>query len=182
MASDGARADGSGQVLQVVVMGVSGTGKSTVGAALAEQLGWPFLEGDDLHPRGNVAKMRAGEPLDDDDREPWLESIRCRVAERAAAGAGTVVACSALRRAYRDLLRDGVEGLFFVHLHASHDVLEARMARRVGHYMPVGLLWPQLDTMEPLGRDEDSVVLDVSGAADEVVAAATEAVLARLRR
>ena len=167
--------------LQVVVMGVSGTGKSTVATALAQELGWSFVEGDDLHPRSNVAKMESGEPLTDDDRAPWLELIRARAQEEEAAGRSAVITCSALRRKYRDLLRDGVGAMFFVHLHAGQEVLEPRMAQRERHFMPTGLLRSQLDTLEPLADDEDGVVVDVSPTVDAVIARAGRAVAARLR-
>ena len=165
--------------LQVVVMGVSATGKSLVAAAVAEQLQWQFIEGDDLHPVENVAKMARGEPLTDEDRAPWLEAVRQLAADAAAAGRSTVITCSALKRQYRDLLRDGVGAMFFVHLHADLAVLEPRMAGRERHFMPVALLRSQLDTLEPLGPDEDGVVVDVSGSPAEVVAAARTAVTAR---
>ena len=167
--------------LQVVVMGVTGTGKSTVATELAEQLGWTFVEGDDLHPRSNVAKMESGEPLTDDDRAPWLETIRSRAQEEAAAGRSAFITCSALRRKYRDLLREGAEPMFFLHLHAGEDVLAARLAERKGHFMPAGLLRSQLETLEPLEYAEDGVVVDVSVPVGEVVAAARRAVDERLR-
>jgi gluconokinase len=167
--------------LQVIVMGVSGTGKSTIATALAEQLGWPFIEGDDLHPRSNVAKMESGEPLTDDDRAPWLEAIRERALEGAAAGRSTVITCSALKRQYRDSLRDGVGAMFFVHLHGTQEVLEPRMAKRERHFMPTGLLQSQLDTLEPLDDDEDGAVVDISGTVDEVIDRAGRAVADRLR-
>jgi gluconokinase len=170
------------EALQVVVMGVSGTGKSTVATALAEHLGWPFVEGDDLHPAGNVAKMASGEPLTDADRAPWLATIRARARAEAAAGRSSVITCSALRRRYRDVLRDGAGAMFFLHLHARPDVLEPRMVHRRGHFMPSRLLESQLHTLEPLEEDEDGVVVDVSGTVEEVVAAAQEAVTARLHR
>jgi gluconokinase len=166
--------------LQVVVMGVSGTGKSTVATALADQLGWPFVEGDDLHPRSNVAKMESGEPLTDDDRAPWLEAIRERALEESRAGRSAVITCSALKRQYRDSLREGVGEMFFVHLHGTQDVLEPRMAKRERHFMPPGLLQSQLDTLEPLRADEDGVVVDISGTVDEVIALAQRALTERL--
>lgn len=159
-------------------MGVSATGKSTVGIALAERLGWEFIEGDDLHPRSNVAKMESGEPLTDEDRAPWLESIRRRAAEKAEAGENAVITCSALKRAYRDTLRSGVGPMFFVHLAAGEDVLAPRMSRRERHFMPTGLLRSQLDTLEPLEEDEPGVVVDISGTVEQVLATAYDAVVA----
>lgn len=167
--------------LQVIVMGVSGTGKSTVATALADRLGWPFIEGDDLHPRSNVAKMESGEPLTDEDRAPWLEAIREHAQEQAAAGRSAVITCSALKRQYRDSLREGVREMFFVHLHGTREVLEPRMAKRERHFMPPKLLQSQLDTLEPLEDDEDGVVVDISGTVDEVISQAGRAVAERLR-
>ncbi len=168
--------------LQVVVMGVSATGKSTVGRRLAEELGWTFVEGDDLHPRRNVVKMESGEALTDADRAPWLDEIN-RVARRHADEAtSSVVTCSALRRAYRDRLGDGVEAMFFLHLHADYDVLEPRMQLREKHFMPTGLLRSQFDTLEPLGEDEDGAVVDVSPDLTEILVAALDLVRARRHR
>ncbi len=168
------------QTLQVVVMGVSATGKSTVGQAVADELGWGFVEGDDLHPPANVAKMQAGDPLGDADRAPWLDLIGEAVRQRADAGLSSIVTCSALRRSYRDRLRDGAGAVFFVHLHAGFDVLEPRMQQRQRHFMPTTLLRSQFDTLEPLDADEDGVVVDVSSPPDVVTAAALDAVRSRL--
>lgn len=167
--------------LQVIVMGVSSTGKSTIAAALAEQLGWDFLEGDDLHPRSNVAKMESGQPLTDEDRAPWLRAIAERAGAASAEGCSTVITCSALKRQYRDLLRQGADATYFVHLHGSQELLETRMAKRERHFMPTSLLASQLDTLEPLDDDEDGIVLDVAGTVDQIVAQAARAVSARLR-
>lgn len=161
-------------------MGVSGTGKSTVAAALAERLGWELVEGDDLHPRRNVEKMAAGEPLTDADRAPWLALVQQRAVQLSDGGRGAVVTCSALKRSYRDSLRAGATPMFFVHLAGEADTLTRRMGRREGHFMPAGLLRSQLDTLEPLEPDEDGVVLDVAGTVEEVVAVARAAVEARL--
>ncbi|GAA0980504.1 Gluconokinase [Nocardioides aquaticus] len=166
--------------LQVVVMGVSATGKSTVGHRLAEELGWTFVEGDDLHPRSNVAKMESGEPLTDADRAPWLDEINRVAREHSAAGRSSVLTCSALKRSYRDRLSDDVDAMFFVHLHADYDVLEPRMQQREKHFMPTGLLRSQFDTLELLGDDEDGAVIDVAPGAAEVVGDALVAVRARL--
>jgi gluconokinase len=142
----------------IVIMGVSGSGKSTLGSALALRLGWRFVEGDALHPPRNVAKMTAGEPLTDADRWPWLE----RVAEAIVAGgdAGVVLACSALKRSYRDFLRDRAGAIMFVLPSLQKDVLTARVAARPGHYMPASLLQSQLDALEALAPDECSTSLD----------------------
>ncbi|MEN0130552.1 MAG: gluconokinase [Brevundimonas sp.] len=149
----------------VVVMGVSGTGKSTVGRLLAERLGAAFVEGDDLHPAANVERMRAGIPLTDADRAPWLELVRDAM---STAGGDTVVACSALRRAYRDVLRGARGRVRFVHLVVPPAELEQRLSERAGHFMPTALLASQLATLEPLAPDEDGVDLPVASP-DETV-------------
>ncbi|WP_291808431.1 gluconokinase [Cellulomonas sp.] len=164
-------------VEHVVVMGVSGTGKSTVGQAVADRLARPFLEGDDLHPEVNVAKMTAGTPLDDDDRWPWLQIVRDAMSAHAAAGTSTVVACSALRRAYRDVLSEAHGRVRFVLLDVPADALRERITLRSGHWMPPSLLESQLATLEPLGPDEDGVVVPVAGPADRVVADALAALV-----
>lgn len=131
-------------------MGVSGCGKSTVGAALSERLGVPYVDGDDLHPQGNLDKMAAGQPLTDADRWPWLDAVAGVLARPPV-----ILGCSALRRAYRDRLRAGAGGpVRFVHLAGSRAVLAARMAGRTGHFMPAALLDSQLATLEPPGPDE----------------------------
>ncbi|WP_146925552.1 gluconokinase [Cellulomonas xylanilytica] len=138
-------------------MGVSGCGKSTVGALLADRLAVPFLDADSLHPAANLRKMARGAPLDDDDRWPWLHQVGRAL---AAHPGGAVVACSALRRAYRDVLRDAVPGVRFVHLAGTREQLAARMRAREGHFMPVSLLDTQLATLEQLDDDETGTVLD----------------------
>ncbi len=153
----------------VVVMGVSGTGKTTVAKALQESLDWPFAEGDDLHPAANVAKMAAGIPLEDGDRWPWLDAIAAWTSEQAAAGRSTIVTCSALRRIYRDRLRAAASGTVFVHLVGTPELLAERMAGRKGHFMPSSLLASQLATLEPLEADEPGIVVDVSGTIDAMV-------------
>ncbi|HXH77747.1 gluconokinase [Nocardioides sp.] len=161
----------------VVVMGVSGTGKTTVAVELAAHFGWDFVEGDDLHPPANIAKMSAGVALDDGDREPWLEALGLVIARHHAAGISIVVTCSALKQDYRDVLRGrlpGAAAVFFVHLAAPYDVIMARMESRE-HFMAPSLLRSQLDTLEPLGEGERGVVIDVSRPATDVVAAAIEA-------
>ena len=162
---------------QVVVMGVAGTGKSTVGERLAAELGYDFVEGDQHHPQANIDKMAAGTPLTDEDRLPWLQALRDLLAANARIGRSTVLTCSALRRHYRDVLREGVgQGVvFFVHLHAPYDVLLERMSTR-SHFMPPSLLRSQFDTLEPLEDDEIGQLVDVTGPIDDVVASARAAV------
>jgi gluconokinase len=143
----------------VVVMGVSGCGKSTIGAALAERLGVHFIDGDDLHPAANVAKMAAGIPLEDTDRWPWLADVGRTLHDHA--GSGLVVACSALKRTYRDVIRWEAPGVVFVHAHGDGELIHARMSSRPGHFMPAALLQSQLRVLEPLAEDENGLVLDV---------------------
>jgi gluconokinase len=167
--------------VHVVSMGVSATGKTTVGQDIAKELGYEFLEGDSYHPQANLDKMAAGVPLDDEDREPWLAALAEETARRDNAGRSTVLACSALKRSYRDVLRTAVPAgeTFFVHLHAPFEVLCERMALRTKHFMPTSLLRSQFDTLEALGDDEAGVVVDVSEPVEAVVAEAVRAVRAR---
>ena len=158
-----------------VVMGVSGTGKSTVAALLAERLGWPFAEGDGFHPAANVAKMRAGEPLTDADRRPWLAVVADWIGDRERAGGGGVVTCSALRRSYRDQLRAGNSQVHFLCLTAEPGLLRSRMEQRRDHYMPPSLLASQLATLEPLQPDEPGTELDSAATPDQIVTAAIAA-------
>ncbi|WP_227467554.1 gluconokinase [Nocardioides lijunqiniae] len=164
------RDDGHSIPGPVVVMGVSGSGKSTVGAALAQRLRAPFADADDFHPEANVAKMTAGHPLDDDDRRPWLEAIGVWLAGHEGGG---VMTCSALKRAYRDQLRDHAPTTTFVHLHGERAVITRRQATRPGHFMPASLLDSQFATLEPLEDDEDGFVVDVDQSVDDIVAEAT---------
>jgi gluconokinase len=150
----------------LVVMGVSGSGKSTVGAALAQRLRVPFADADDLHPPENIAKMSAGEALDDHDRHPWLETVGEWLAAHPDGG---VMSCSALKRKYRDQLRHHVPGLTFLLLEGSMEVIARRQASRPGHFMPASLLRSQFATLEPLQPDEAGVVLDVDQSVDELV-------------
>lgn len=138
----------------IVVMGVSGSGKTTVGQALAEALNSSFYDGDDFHPPENVAKMSSGVPLDDNDRRPWLERLRDLIIEHVERGAGIVVASSALKASYRDLLRAGNDGLRFVYLEGTFDVIWQRMQQRDDHYMKPDMLQSQFDALEPPSPDE----------------------------
>src|SRR3954452_15498932 len=142
----------------IVVMGVSGAGKSTVAAELVARLGWDFAEGDEFHPPENVEKMRAGIPLDDDDRWPWLRRLAAWIGEHEAAGKNAVVTCSALKRAYRDLLCDGHPSVWFAHVSADPDLIQGRVAHRRHQYMPASLLGSQLSALEPLQPDEAGAV------------------------
>lgn len=151
----------------LTVMGVSGSGKTTVGAALAQRLGVPYADADDFHPPENVAKMAAGIPLDDADREPWLRTIGAWLADHAASGG--VTSCSALRRRYRDLLRESAPHQLFVHCAGSQELIASRVAGRPAHFMPVSLLDSQFATLEPLSDDENGVVLDISRSVDDLV-------------
>ncbi|MFI9204699.1 gluconokinase [Streptomyces sp. NPDC053048] len=146
----------------VVVMGVAGTGKTTVGPLVADALGVPYAEGDDFHPAANIAKMSAGIPLDDADRAPWLDAIGDWARGQESAGLGGVVSCSALKRAYRDRLREAVPGLVFLHLTGDRELIAARMAGRKGHFMTARLLDSQFATLEPLEADEAGVTVDVT--------------------
>ena len=159
----------------IVVMGVCGCGKSSVGAALAARLGADFIEGDRLHPPASIAKMARGEPLDDADRQPWLEAICRAIIDADAAGRGVVVSCSALRRAYRDQLRTAGP-LQFVFLTGSKAVLAERMGRRDDHFMPLALLDSQLATLEVPSGEEDVVTLDIDRPLVDVIARAEDAV------
>ena len=144
----------------LVIMGVSGSGKSTVAGLLAGRLGWDLAEGDDLHPESNVAKMQAGQPLTDEDRWPWLESIADWIRAHTEAGTPGVVTCSALKKRYRDILRG--EGVVFVFLEGSRDKISDRLASRHGHYMPPSLLESQFDALEAPTADENFISLSVS--------------------
>jgi gluconokinase len=161
----------------VVVMGVAGSGKSTVAAGLAEHLGVDFIEGDSLHPQANVNKMAGGVALTDEDRWPWLEAIGDRIEAERVAGQGVVVSCSALKHVYRDCLRKRVNGrVRFVMLDGSKELIAKRMLGRKGHFMPQSLLDSQLATLEKPGPDEDAVVLDIGLSVPDLLKAASVAV------
>ncbi|WP_189930385.1 gluconokinase [Streptomyces sulfonofaciens] len=157
----------------VVVMGVAGTGKTTIGPRLAAALGVPYAEGDDFHPPANIAKMTAGTPLTDDDRWPWLDAIGSWA--RGRAGRGGVVSSSALKRSYRDRLRAAAPGLVFVHLAGDRRLIEDRMAHREGHFMPTALLDSQFAALQPLEADEAGVTVDVSGGPEQITERALRA-------
>ncbi|MFC4534848.1 gluconokinase [Sphaerisporangium dianthi] len=151
----------------LVVMGVTGSGKTTVGAALAQRLRVPFADADDFHSPANVAKMSAGVPLEDADRLPWLRSIGDWLAGHAAAGG--VVSCSALKRSYRDVLRDSAPQACFVHLAGDQEVVRRRVAGRPGHFMPASLVASQFAALQPLQPDEHGIVLDLTRGVEELV-------------
>jgi gluconokinase len=150
----------------IVVMGVSGSGKSTVGAALAQRLRVPFADADDFHPPANIEKMTAGHALDDTDRLPWLESIGEWLALH---GDGGVMSCSALKRKYRDQLRRHCSDIEFLHLEGTLDTIGRRQASRPGHFMPAALLASQFQTLEPLEADEHGVAIDVAQSIDSII-------------
>lgn len=158
------------QPLHVVVMGVSGTGKSSVAALLAERLGVDFVEGDDLHPASNKAKMAAGTPLTDEDRWPWLERILERMRAESAQGRGLVVTCSALKRAYRQILsQDDGARTVFAHLTGPRELIFARLKSRQGHFFPKHLLDSQFQVLEPLGTDEYGFDVKIDEAVEQEV-------------
>ena len=152
-------------------MGVSGSGKTTIAGRLAAHLLYEFADGDDFHPPRNVAKMARGEPLTDADREPWLQTLGTWIAKQHEGGRATVLACSALKRRYRDTLRTAAppRHVVFVHLDAPRAALLERMQHRTGHYMPPALLDSQLATLEPLAADEHGIVLDATATPDTLV-------------
>ncbi len=153
----------------IVLMGVSGSGKTTVGVLLAAALGYAFQEGDDLHPAANVAKMHAGHPLDDADRMPWLHSIAAVIDGWRERGVGGVVASSALKRRYRDILIGSRAGVALVYLKGTHDLIAGRVAARPKHFMPAALLGSQFSTLEEPAPDEHPLVVDVAGTPAEIV-------------
>ena len=151
----------------IVVMGVSGVGKTTVARGIAAAMNWDMAEGDSFHPEANVQKMATGTPLDDDDRLPWLRAIGRWIDEQD--GRSAVITCSALKRAYRDVLRDGRPTVRFCELDADESLIGPRIAARAGHYMPASLLPSQLATLEPLSDDEPGVVITNEGSAAQVL-------------
>ncbi|MBB2958059.1 gluconokinase [Pseudoclavibacter helvolus] len=153
----------------MIVMGVQGTGKTTIGSALGERLGVTFIDSDDLHPPANKAKMAAGTPLEDEDRVPWLKIVGATIVANAAEGRTTIVACSALKRWYRELLRSSVPELQFIHLAGQRDLVASRLATRQHEFMPTTLLDSQFEVLEPLAPWEAGVVVPVAGTPAEIV-------------
>ncbi|HET7474861.1 MAG TPA: gluconokinase [Dermatophilaceae bacterium] len=167
----------------LVVMGVSGSGKSTVAALLAGHLGWDLQEGDDLHPQANIAKMAAGEPLTDEDRWPWLDRVAGWIAAHAEAGRPGIITCSALKRSYRDRLRGGYQdSVVFVHLAGTRRQLAERLGARLDHFMPPALLQSQLGTLEELGPEEQGVVVNIGAGPTQVAEEALERLLPWIAR
>ena len=155
----------------VVVMGVAGSGKSTIAEKLAERLGWIYEDGDNFHPEANVAKMSAGHPLTDDDRWPWLQSIADEIDRVSSAGGRLVIACSALKRAYRDVLVHGRRDIGIVYLDGSQALIAERLNTRKGHFMPPGLLDSQFKTLEPPAPDERPIVVSIDAPVETIVEA-----------
>lgn len=162
----------------LIVMGVSGSGKSTVAAAMNASLHWAYQEGDALHPPANVDKMQAGSPLTDADRAPWLAAVRGWIDTQLATGLPGMITCSALKRSYRDALVGGRAQVRLLYLEADRAILEDRLARRTGHFMPPSLLDSQLSTLEPPQADERPIVVAVAGTLDHTVRAALAAISA----
>lgn len=158
------------QSRHVVVMGISGSGKTTIAALLAEKLGWDFAEADEFHPPANIEKMTNGTPLTDEDRWPWLGTMRDWMSSKAATGTSTVVTCSALRRAYRDVLVEAAGDVVFVHLMGDTEMILERMSTRSGHFMPQSLLPSQISTLEPLEADEPGIRMENTGVPEDITA------------
>ncbi len=153
----------------LIVMGVSGSGKSTIADKLAERLGWAFEDGDRFHPASNVAKMSAGQPLSDEDRRPWLQAIADEIDRVCEAGEHAVVACSALKRVYRDILVHGRDEVRIVYLNGTQDLIADRLAARKGHFMPPGLLTSQFRTLEPPDASENPVTVSIDATVETIV-------------
>ncbi len=153
----------------LVAMGVSGSGKSTIGEKLAERLGWSFEDGDKFHPPSNVAKMSAGQPLTDEDRWPWLQAIANEINRVCEAGGYAVIACSALKRPYRDILVHGRKDVRIIYLKGTQDLIAGRLAQRKGHFMPPGLLASQFKTLEPPDASENPVTVSIDAPVEIIV-------------
>jgi gluconokinase len=164
-------ADETGKIpCALIVMGVSGSGKSTIADHLAERLGWTFEDGDRFHPASNVAKMSAGHPLTDEDRWPWLQAIADEIDRVCTAGKHAVIACSALKRAYRDILVHGRSDVRIIYLRGTQELIASRLAARKGHFMPPGLLTSQFKTLEPPGADENPITVSIDAPVESIVA------------
>ena len=163
----------------LVVMGVSGAGKTTVAEGVATRLGWEFTEGDSFHPKANVEKMAAGHPLTDEDRRPWLHALADWIGGQEEAGADSVLTCSALKRSYREILTSGHPSVLFVDVEVDEATLRSRLQQRKGHYMPASLLDSQLAALEPLHADEPGITVSGDAAPPDVVASVLTALAAR---
>ena len=161
--------DSSQTPCALIVMGVSGSGKSTIAEKLAERLGWRYEDGDKFHPASNVAKMSAGHPLTDEDRWPWLQAIAAEIDRLCLAGEHAVIACSALKRAYRDILVHGRNDVRIVYLDGTQQLIADRLAKRQGHFMPPDLLPSQFRTLEPPGSDENPVTVSIDASVEAIV-------------
>lgn len=160
-----------------ILMGVSSTGKTTIGTALAEQFGMKLIDGDDLHPRANILKMGSGLPLNDDDRRPWLERINDAAFSLEQKSENGIIVCSALKKAYRDQIRQGNQQLTFLFLHGSFELIQQRMAQRKGHFMKTAMLQSQFDTLEiPQADESDVIFIDIDGTFEQVVARCVAAI------
>ena len=166
---------GSSAPCALIVMGVSGSGKTTVAKALAQALHWTYADGDTFHPKANVEKMSAGLPLDDTDRAPWLAAIAAEIDRACAAGDHLIVACSALKRSYRDILVHGRNDVHVVYLEGSRTLIAERLAARKNHFMPAGLLDSQFAALQPPGKDENAVSVSIDAPVEVVVADITRA-------
>jgi carbohydrate kinase (thermoresistant glucokinase family) len=153
----------------LIVMGVSGSGKSTIGEALGARLGWRYEDGDSFHPPANVAKMSAGHPLTDEDRWPWLKAIAAEIERCRQAGEHVIIACSALKKAYRDILVHGRDDIRMVFLNGSHDLVADRLGQRAGHFMPPGLLDSQFATLEPPSAAERPITVSIEAPVEVIV-------------
>lgn len=164
----------------IIVMGVSGSGKTTVGEAVARQIHAKFIDGDDLHPRANIQKMGSGHPLNDEDREPWLERLSDAAYSLHHKNETGIIVCSALKRRYRDRLREGNQGMIFLYLKGSFDIIMERLKARSGHFMPTDLLKSQFDTLEePNSGEPDVICVDIDADIDEVVRRCVQALEGR---
>lgn len=155
------------KTLILIITGVSGSGKTTVGKLVSQQLSWPFYEGDDFHPAANVKKMQSGQPLNDEDRFPWLESLRQLIEKLVPEKQSAVIACSALKESYRKILSDGLSEVRFVYLKASYEEISPRLMSRKGHFMPPELLKSQFETLQ---SPKDAIVVDASQTPEVIVA------------
>ena len=157
------------QARALVIMGVSGSGKTTIGVGLAKRLGWPYFDADDFHPPANIAKMSAGEPLTDEDRWPWLDQLNRLIASHLARPQPLILSCSALKRSYRERLLAGTQGGKIIYLEGSYELILDRMRDRKGHYMRPEMLQSQFSALEPPTPDEGVLTVQIDGPPEEVI-------------